>query len=159
MPKNRFRVAEVRQPAGRRLTEAASPAAAEWFDEAAGREGSRVISSPSLCTEMTRVLRRDGLPVLERDRIIDYIDVIPIDHAVLNEAEAVISHTRPLDAIHLASALRSGLEDLAVVTHDKNMATSVGQGWTGRSGWWRRRASRICSAEAPRVDSGRLRPP
>ncbi|GEM33559.1 ribonuclease VapC [Nocardia neocaledoniensis NBRC 108232] len=104
-----------------------SPQAAEWFDDAAGGEGSRVISSRLLRTEMTRVLRREGLPVLERDRIIDYIDIIPIDHAVLNEAEAIISHIRTLDAIHLASALRSGLEDLTIVTHDKNVATVAEQ--------------------------------
>ncbi|WP_446225257.1 type II toxin-antitoxin system VapC family toxin [Nocardia sp. IBHARD005] len=103
-----------------------SPEAAEWFDNTASAGAGRVISSRLLRTEMTRVLRREGLPVLERDRVIDYIDIIPIDHAVLNEAEAIISHIRTLDAIHLASALRSGLEDLTVVTHDKNMATVAG---------------------------------
>ncbi|MFC4376007.1 type II toxin-antitoxin system VapC family toxin [Nocardia halotolerans] len=102
-----------------------SPEAAEWFDTTAGGT-DRVLSSRLLRTEITRVLRREGLPVLDRDRIIDYVDIIPVDHAVLNEAEAIISHIRTLDAIHLASALRSGLEDLTVVTHDKNMATVAG---------------------------------
>ncbi|MGW6725160.1 type II toxin-antitoxin system VapC family toxin [Nocardia sp. NPDC055029] len=100
-----------------------SPEAAKWFDNSAASDATRVVSSRLLRTEITRVLRRESLPVLDRDRILDYIDIIPVDHAVLNEAEAIISHIRTLDAIHLASALRSGLEDLTVVTHDKNMAT------------------------------------
>lgn len=100
-----------------------SPEAADWFDNSADSDATRVVSSRLLRTEITRVLRRESLPVLDRDRILDYIDIIPVDHAVLNEAEAIISHIRTLDAIHLASALRSGLEDLTVVTHDKNMAT------------------------------------
>ncbi|MFD4457378.1 type II toxin-antitoxin system VapC family toxin [Nocardia sp. NPDC058480] len=101
--------------------------AARWFDNATADKECRIVSSRLLRTEITRVLRREGLPVLDRGQIIDHIDVIPIDHAVLNEAEAIISHIRTLDAIHLASALRSGLEDLTVVTHDKNMATVAGQ--------------------------------
>lgn len=100
-----------------------SPEAAGWFDETTADPSSRIVSSRLLRTEITRVLRREGLPVQNRSQIIDYIDVIPLDHAVLNGAEAIISHIRTLDAIHLASALRSGLDDLAVVTHDRTMAT------------------------------------
>ncbi|MDO3648937.1 type II toxin-antitoxin system VapC family toxin [Nocardia mangyaensis] len=100
--------------------------AARWFDETTADRESRIVSSRLLRTEITRVLRREGLPVLDRSQIIDYIDVIPVDHAVLNEAEAIISRVETLDAIHLASALRSGLEDLTVVTHDKTMATVAG---------------------------------
>ncbi|WP_336087760.1 type II toxin-antitoxin system VapC family toxin [Nocardia sp. SSK8] len=101
--------------------------AAEWFDATTADDASRIISSRLLRTEITRVLRREGLPVLDRGQIIDYIDIVPVDHAVLNEAEAIISHIKTLDAIHLASALRSGLEDLTVVTHDTAMATVAGQ--------------------------------
>ncbi len=72
---------------------------------------------------MTRALRREGLSVSDRSKIIDYVGVVPVDHAVLNEAEAIISHIKTLDAIHLASALRSGLDNLTVVTHDQTMAT------------------------------------
>ncbi|MEU1983922.1 hypothetical protein [Nocardia sp. NPDC019395] len=49
--------------------------------------------------------------------------MLPLDHAVLNEAEAIISHIKTLGAIHLASTLRSGLDNLTVVTHDRTMAT------------------------------------
>ncbi|MQY23157.1 type II toxin-antitoxin system VapC family toxin [Nocardia macrotermitis] len=98
-----------------------SPEAATWFDNATASRSDRVISSRLLRTEITRVLRREGLPVAARDQIIDYVHLVAVDHAVLNEAEAIISHIRTLDAIHLASALRCGLDELVIVTHDKNM--------------------------------------
>ncbi len=88
------------------------------------------MSSRILRTEITRVLRREGgLPVVDRDHVLDFVDTIPLDHAVLQEAEAIIPHVRTLDAIHLASALRSGLEDLVIVTHDatmKSVAAAIG---------------------------------
>lgn len=99
-----------------------SPDAAAWFDETTANQSDRVISSRLLRTEITRVLRREEIPTSDRDQIIDYVHMVPVDHAVLNEAEAIISHIRTLDAIHLASALRCGLDDLVIVTHDKNMA-------------------------------------
>ena len=106
-----------------------SASAAQWFDSATGRDDDRVASSRILRTEITRVLRRENLPVTDRDQILDYVDTIPLDHAVLQEAEAIIPHVRTIDAIHLASALRSGLEDLVIVTHDttmKSVAESIG---------------------------------
>lgn len=96
--------------------------AAAWFDETVTGGSDRIISSRLLRTEITRVLRREGRPVGDRDRVIDRVYMVPVDNAILNEAEAIISHIRMLDAIHLASALRCGLDQLIVVTHDKNMA-------------------------------------
>ncbi|MFD3706500.1 type II toxin-antitoxin system VapC family toxin [Nocardia sp. NPDC058658] len=104
-----------------------SPEAARWFDTATGDLDVSVVSSRLLRTELTRVLRREGKPVLDRDHILDRIGIIPLDHAVLNEAEAIISHVKSLDAIHLASALRSGLDDVTIVTHDKNMISVAEQ--------------------------------
>ncbi|WP_052956954.1 type II toxin-antitoxin system VapC family toxin [Mycolicibacter heraklionensis] len=106
-----------------------SASAAQWFDSTTGRDDERVVSSRILRTEITRVLRRESLPVADRDQILDYVDTIPLDHAVLQEAEAIIPHLRTLDAIHLASALRSGLDDLVITTHDgamKSVAVALG---------------------------------
>jgi predicted nucleic acid-binding protein len=106
-----------------------SASAARWFDNTTGRDDDRVVSSRILRTEIIRVLRRESLPVTDRDEILDYVDTIPFDHAVLQEAEAIIRHIRTLDAIHLASALRSGLEDLVIVAHDttmKSVAATIG---------------------------------
>jgi predicted nucleic acid-binding protein len=106
-----------------------STSAARWFDSTTGRDDDRVVSSRILRTEITRVLRRENLPVTDRDQILDYVDTIPLDHSVLQEAEAIVPRIRTLDAIHLASALRSGLEDLVIVTHDttmKSVAATIG---------------------------------
>lgn len=106
-----------------------SRSAARWFDGVTGHEGDRVLSSRILRTEITRVLRRENLPVTDRGQILDYIDTVPLDHAVLQEAEAIVPHVRSLDAIHLASALRSGIEDLVIVTHDaamRSVAEAIG---------------------------------
>lgn len=99
-----------------------SPTSATWFDRTTHSD-DRVISSRLLVTELTRVLRREGLPVARRAEIVDHLDLIGVDHAVLQEAEAIVPHIRTLDAIHLASALRSGIPDLTVVTHDQTMAS------------------------------------
>lgn len=112
-----------------RLVFGHSRSAARWFDDVTGSDDDRVVSSRLLRTELTRVLRREGLPVADRDQILDYIDTIPLDHAVLLEAEAIVPHIRSLDAIHLASALRAGLDELVVVTHDatmKSVAAAIG---------------------------------
>lgn len=106
-----------------------SVSAARWFDRTTGNSDDHVVSSRILRTEITRVLRRESLPVSDRDHILDHVDTIPLDHVVLQEAEAIIPHVRTLDAIHLASALRCGLEDLVIVTHDtamKSLAATIG---------------------------------
>lgn len=67
-----------------------SRSAAAWFDLATGGAESMVVSSRLLRTEVTRVLRREGLPVSRRDQLLDYMGTIPLDHAVLTEAEAIV---------------------------------------------------------------------
>ncbi|SLM95465.1 hypothetical protein FM103_00970 [Corynebacterium xerosis] len=98
-----------------------SAAAARWFDDATGSEKHMVLSSRLLRTEVTRALRRTGQALTLRETLLDHLAVLPLDHAVLLEAEAIGPHVKTLDAIHLASALRSGIDDLVVVTHDDAM--------------------------------------
>ena len=97
-----------------------SASAAEWFDETTGDADHLVLSSRLLRTELTRVLRREQLPVARRDEIIDYVGILPVDDATLGEAEAIIPHIKTLDSIHLGALIRSGL-DAVVVTHDATM--------------------------------------
>ena len=85
------------------------------------------MSSRILGTEMTRTLRRLGEPLELRHQVLDYVATVPLDHAVLQEAEAIIPHLKTLDAIHVASALRSGAEDLVICTHDRAMASVARQ--------------------------------
>ncbi len=97
-----------------------SPAAATWFADAAADPDVELLASRLLRTEVTRVLRREGLPVSRRDEVVDYVGTIPISDAILAEAEAIVPHVKTLDAIHLASLLHTGL-DATIVTHDANM--------------------------------------
>ncbi|WP_249295849.1 type II toxin-antitoxin system VapC family toxin [Agrococcus sp. Marseille-Q4369] len=102
-----------------------SPTAVAWFVDAA--ESDELVSSRLLKTELTRLARREGIPFAERDEVLDFVGVIPIDHAVLIEAEAIVPHVRALDAIHLGTALRSGIEDLVIVSHDARMLEVASQ--------------------------------
>ncbi|GAB96225.1 hypothetical protein BJY21_004436 [Kineosphaera limosa] len=112
---------------GLRILLGHSPAAARWFDSATGSPRDRVISSRLLRTEMTRALRRLGEPLETRRAVLDHVGIVPLDHAVLQEAEAIVPHLKSLDAIHLGSALRSGVEGIVIATHDRAMAVVAGE--------------------------------
>lgn len=101
-----------------------SPSAARWLDEVSADEGHTVFSSRILRTELTRVLRREALPVSIRDELLDVISIAPLTDGVLAEAEAIAPHVKTLDAIHLATVIASGL-DATVVTHDAAMAAAA----------------------------------
>ena len=102
-----------------------SPTAAQWLDETSASETNTFISSRILRTELTRVLRREGLEVARRDQILDYIACVPVTAGILAEAEAITPRVKTLDAIHLASAIASGL-DPVLVTHDDRMKATAG---------------------------------
>lgn len=97
-----------------------SAAAEEWFDEVTGQPETELASSRILQTELTRVLRRDQRPVLEREVILEQLGTIPLAESILTAAEAITEHVKTLDAIHLASALALG-SGTVVVTHDENV--------------------------------------
>lgn len=97
-----------------------SPEAAEWLDTVTADADSSVVTSRMLRTELTRVLRREQLPVSLRQALLDYVGLVPLTEAVLAEAEAIVPHLKTLDAIHLASAISTGL-DVVIVTHDTTM--------------------------------------
>ena len=101
-----------------------SVSAARWLDEVSANESHTVVSSRILRTEMTRVLRREGLPVTMRDEVLDVVATVPLTDGVLAEAEAIVPHVKTLDAIHLASAVASGL-DCVIVTHDAAMKAAA----------------------------------
>lgn len=98
-----------------------SPAAIAWFAQAVGDE-DLLVTSRLLRTELTRLVRREGLGLDRRREIVDRLATIPVDHGTLAAAEAIVPHVKTLDAIHLASALHSGLDDLVIVSHDHNMS-------------------------------------
>lgn len=98
-----------------------SPAAAKWFDLRTTNEPGSLISSRLLRTEITRVLLRDSQPLERRSEILDYLWLVPLTDSILNTADLIASQLKTLDAIHLASAIASGL-DPTIITHDAKMA-------------------------------------
>lgn len=105
-----------------------SPDAAAWMDAVNADPASSMISSRLLRTELTRMLRREQLPVRMRDELLDHLGTVPLTGAVLAEAEAIVPHLKTLDAIHLASVISTGL-DAVVATHDtvmRKVAETVG---------------------------------
>ncbi len=95
-----------------------STEAAAWIDDVSADERHQLISSRLLRTELTRVLRREGLPVNRRDELLDVVALIPLSDGVLAAAEAIEPHLRTLDAVHLGSVIASGI-DAVIVTHDR----------------------------------------
>lgn len=90
-----------------------------WIDRATADHEHTVVSSKILRTELTRALRREGLPVALRDEILDVLSLVPVTEGVLAAAEAVERHVNTLDAIHLGSVIAAGL-DATIVSHDTN---------------------------------------
>ncbi len=97
-----------------------SPQASEWFDRIAADPDSQLISSRLLQTELTRVQRRDGKPVSDRDLVLRHVSLIPVTEGILGTAEMVTDHIRTLDAIHLATTLLVG-SFAVLVTHDATL--------------------------------------
>jgi predicted nucleic acid-binding protein len=101
-----------------------SPSAARWIDETTADEQHLVVSSRILRTELTRVLRRERLPVNRRDALLDSLSLVPVTDGVLAAADAFEPHVKTLEAIHLGSIIVAGL-DATVVTHDLAMAAAA----------------------------------
>jgi predicted nucleic acid-binding protein len=101
-----------------------SPSAAEWIDSMSAAPEDELVSSRLLRTELTRVLRRERLPVSLRDEVLDVLALVPITEGVLAAAEAIEPHVKTLDAIHLGSIIAGGL-DVTVVTHDAGMKAAA----------------------------------
>ncbi|MDR1441250.1 MAG: PIN domain-containing protein [Bifidobacteriaceae bacterium] len=97
-----------------------SRAAAVWIDQVTAQEEHLVVSSRILRTELTRVLRREGLPVSRRDEILGVLSLVPVTEGVWAAAEAIQPHVKTLDAIHLGSVIAAGL-DATIISHDTTM--------------------------------------
>jgi predicted nucleic acid-binding protein len=101
-----------------------SPSAAAWIDRVTADSRHQLVSSRILRTELTRVLRREGLPVSRRDELIDVLSFVPVTDGVLAAAEALEPHVKTLDAIHLGSVIAAGL-DATIVTHGAGMTAAA----------------------------------
>lgn len=106
-----------------------SAAAETWFDGVTAVPEHRVVSSRILRTELTRVLRREELPVVKRDEVLNHVALVRLTEGILAGAESIADHVKTLDAIHLSSALAIGA-DTIVVSHDVTLlAVAEGLGF------------------------------
>jgi predicted nucleic acid-binding protein len=99
-----------------------TPSASEWLEQVSSDADTTLVSSRLVRTELTRVLRREALPIELRDAVLDRLELVPLTDGILTGAESIVPHVRTLDAIHLASLVATGL-DATVVTHDGGMAS------------------------------------
>ena len=89
--------------------------------------GALHVSSRLLCTEVVRVLRREGIPASQAAPLLDRVGLLDITREIHRLAEDIRPHIRTLDALHLATAasLERTLDTpLTIATHDRTM-TSV----------------------------------
>lgn len=103
-----------------------SPKAVNWFNEQVDL-GCSFVSSRVLELEMVRVFRRERLDI---EMVLEFVagfTLLRVDDALLGEAASIRPHIKSLDALHLASAGRIGVNSALIVTHDVNMARVAGQ--------------------------------
>ena len=89
----------------------------DWIDRA---QSDGLISSQLLRIEVVRVLRRDGRPLSDAAALFGKVRLVRLTQQVIVSAEAIESHIRTLDALHLATALEIG-EPVLIASHDNNM--------------------------------------
>ena len=96
-----------------------------WFDEVTAQPQTALVSSRILQVELTRVLRRDGLPVSSRADVLRHVALLAVTESVLATAESITEHVKTLDSLHLASAVQLG-GDTVVVSHDVSLLRVAG---------------------------------
>lgn len=101
-----------------------SEGAIEWYERTLDA-GQDVVSSRLISLEVARVLRRESIPVDLGDAFTSELVLLCVDDALMEEAAAIETHVKSLDALHLASALRLGTAVTTIVTHDKSMAKAA----------------------------------
>ena len=94
----------------------------DWMT--ATKNDAPIVSTRHLKTEMIRMLRRDRIDLLEADKVLSRIRMLPVTPATFVDAEQIRPTIKTLDALHLASAKFFGSQvgvDLTLLTHDQTM--------------------------------------
>lgn len=104
--------------------EAETPSLRVWLDE---RSDADWISSVLAEVECFQALARYSPESIRRlHPVLDQIDLVELDAGIRITAQTVVPATvRSLDAIHLATALRTGQRLSAFVTYDKRLANAA----------------------------------
>lgn len=105
------------------IEEDESAVLAAWLDDAAA-DGLRIVSSVLLETELRRMAVREGLPQSTASALLDAVELTEPDRSLFHEAGVLPDPAlRSLDALHLATAIRLGVDE--VVTYDLRMAEAA----------------------------------
>jgi uncharacterized protein len=103
-----------------------SNALTDWLTE---RSETPKVSSDLSTIELLRTCQRiDGSLVEDARRLLDGVDLVPIDHAIVERASTLAPReVRSLEAIHLASAL-SLIKDITdFVAYDARLCSAAEQ--------------------------------
>ena len=77
-----------------------------------------------LTTELMRLAQRHGIPQAAVTDVLDGVDLHDVPASLFREAGLLPgAHLRPLDALHLAGAVRLGTD--VVLTYDLRLATAA----------------------------------
>ena len=107
----------------------ASPAAQAWLD-GARVAGDTLVGSRLLDVETRRVVLNQELAgILEPghvvpDAYLSAFELATIDAELLEAAATLRQQLRTVDAIHVATAVRIGVDEITVVTHDRQMQSA-----------------------------------
>lgn len=102
------------------IEEPESAALASWVDEGA----VELVAGLLLETELRRVAVRHDIPQLDISALLDHVTLYGLTPTVYRDAGLLPGTAlRPLDALHLACALRLGVD--TVVTYDERFADAA----------------------------------
>ncbi len=101
-----------------------SAAARDWF-ESAYAAGDRFVGSRVLELEVLRVLKNAGLGTDVANEYLAEFTLIAVEDGLLDEAIALDVVLGGTDSLHIAAALRLGVNSATVVTHDVQMARAA----------------------------------
>jgi len=107
-----------------RIVKEGSPAARRWFDQAR-MAGDMFIASQFMRLEVLRTLANAGLSLQTANDVISRFILLALDDALVDEAISLARPLRSADALHVASAMRVGVDAITLVTHDAQMANAA----------------------------------
>ena len=100
-----------------------SPATLGWFN-AEAVAGRAFVASRLGLLEVERVAHNAGRAP-DVAGFTSRFAYVALDDALVDEARAIASPLKAADALHLATALRLGTDEVRVVTHDAQMARAA----------------------------------
>lgn len=101
-----------------------STAARTWF-ESAYAAGDRFVGSRILELEVLRVVKNAGLSLDVATEYLDEFALVAVGDDLIDEAIALDAGLGGADSLHIAAALRLGIDRVTIVTHDAQMAKAA----------------------------------